>query len=147
MEFLQLVSQIFGYLLPIIGTIALIILMVVGVKATKLIKRVENSLTNVDAIVSTANDTIGNLNKTIETANKYVDDFGVTAKTINNVSMTVEAVRFTLEQMVKKFIARWTKEYEQIKNMILSFLEKIENKDRIIADERKESNNTTESEE
>ncbi|MDI9540132.1 MAG: hypothetical protein QM204_01465 [Bacillota bacterium] len=147
MEFLQLVAQIFGYILPVAGTLALIILIVVGIKVAKLIKKVENSLTNVDTVVSSANNAIGNLNKTIDMANKYVDDFGVTAKTVNNVSMSIEAVRYTLEQMIKKFIARWTKEYEQIKNLILSFLEKAENKTKEVVSNEEVNVSQTESEE
>ncbi len=140
MEFLQLVSQIFGYILPVLGTVALIILIILGIKVTKLIKKVEESLTNVDA-------TVGNLNKTIEMANKYVEDFGVTAKTVNNVSMSVEAVRYTLEQMIKKLIARWTKEYEQIKSLVLSFLERAEEKVAAAKNKKNEDANQAESEE
>ncbi|MGI6509175.1 MAG: hypothetical protein ACOX1L_01140 [Erysipelotrichaceae bacterium] len=147
MEFLQLISQVFGYILPVAGVIALIILIVLLLRVTKLIQKVDNSLTNVDSVVSSANNAIGNLNKTIEMANKYVDDFGVTSKTVNNVSMSIEAVRYTLEQMIKKFIARWTKEYEQIKSLILSFLERAEGKDEEVVSEKKEDVSQKESEE
>lgn len=147
MEFLQLISQVFGYILPVAGVIALIILIVLLLRVTKLIQKVDNSLTNVDSVVSSANNAIGNLNKTIEMANKYVDDFGVTSKTVNNVSMSIEAVRYTLEQMIKKFIARWTKEYEQIKNLILSFLEKAENKTKEVVSNEEVNVSQTESEE
>ncbi|MGI6608335.1 MAG: hypothetical protein ACOX1F_05070 [Erysipelotrichaceae bacterium] len=147
MEFLQSVSQFFEYLLPILGTIAFIFLIIVAVKAIKLIKNVNNSLTSVDTVMSNANTVIENLNKTIEMANKYVDDFGVTAKTVNNVSMSIEAVRYTLEQVIKKIVTRWTKEYEQIKKLILSFLEKAESKVIEVANKKKEDAEQAESEE
>ena len=139
MEFLQIVSQIFGYLLPVLGTAVLIILIIVGLRALKLIQKVENSLTNIDTVVSNANNTLGNLNKTIEMANKYVVDFSVTSKTVNNVSMSIEAVRYALEQMIIKLIVKWTKEYEKIKNLIFSFFEKTENKIEEVASKKKEN--------
>ncbi len=147
MEFLQLLGQIFGYILPFAGTIALVILSVVGLKAVKLIKRVESTLTNVDATVTNANNAIDGLNKTIEMTNKYVEDFGVTSKTVNNVSMSVEAVRYSLEKTVKKIIVGWTREYELIKNLTLSFLDKVEKKVKESAGKKTKISDQKESEE
>ena len=88
----------------------------------------DQTVDSVKVTVDSATSTISSLNDTLSVVNGYFKELNTTVKTVNNVSMTVEAVRAACERIVLKAIDKWSKEYQQFKSMVLSMLEKLDNK-------------------
>lgn len=110
METLASISQVFLYLLPIVGVIALGFLISVLIKMGGIMK-------NVNVTVTGVNDAVG-------TTNGYLKELNTTVKTVNNMAMSVEAVRATTERAVKKAAKTASKQYDQVKTAVSDILEK-----------------------
>ena len=117
MESLANISQIFGYILPIVGVCVLIALIVLLINVIKIVK-------GLNVTVGKANITVDGVNEAVATTNGYLKDLNTTVKTVNNMAMSVEAVRATTERAVKRSTAAWSKQYNQVKGYVLDFLEK-----------------------
>ena len=104
MDILTKVSEVCGYLLPILGVILLVVLIVLVSKILKTLKKAD------EAIVITKG---------------YLQELDTTVKTINNVSMSVEAVRSTMTRVITKFVNKCSKNYDEIKAAVMNLLEKI----------------------
>ncbi|MBQ9037271.1 MAG: hypothetical protein IJJ19_01530 [Erysipelotrichaceae bacterium] len=117
MESLASISQVFSYLLPILAVIALIVLIVVMINVIKVVKGVNVTVTKANPIVDGVNDAV-------TTANGYLKEFDTTVKAVNNMAMSVEAVRATTSRVVKNSADKWTKQYNQVKQWVLDALEK-----------------------
>ncbi len=114
MDILATISNVFKYLLPIVGVAVLVALLILLVKVLSILKKVTNI--------------VESLNSTMNKVDGYVGDFNVTVKTINNISMSIEAVRVTLEHLVKKAFEAWQKEFDTVKSMVTTLLEKLDKK-------------------
>ena len=124
MDTLANISKVFQYILPIIAVVALVALVVLLVKAIGIVK-------GLNVTVTKANTTVDGVNEVVGTANGYLKDFDVTVKAVNNMAMSVEAVRATTERAVKKTASSFTKEYDQVKGWVTTFLdEKLPKKDK-----------------
>ena len=128
MESFESISKIFGYLLPIVGVICVIVLIVVLINVNKIIK-------NLTVTVTKANTTVDGVNEAVTTANGYLKDFDVTVKAVNNVAMSVEAVRATTERVVKRSADKVNKQYTQVKTWVTDFLEKKDSQGRTTAEQ------------
>ena len=117
MNTLEMIGKIFGYILPIVGVIAVIILIVVLLKVAKILNGFGGTVKKVDITVDGVNEAIG-------TTNGYLKEFNTTVKAVNNMSMSVEAVRATTERVVKKTAKEWNKQYDQVKGWVTDMLEK-----------------------
>ncbi len=124
MNTLAQISQFFQYILPVAAVIALAALVV-------LLIRVINVVKNLTVIVTKTNTTMDGVNEAVGITNNYLKDMNVTVKAVNNMAMSVEAVRATTERAVKKTAKTWNKEYEQVKGWVTNFLEeKLPKKDK-----------------
>lgn len=110
MDALANISQIFAYLLPILGAIALCLLIVLLVKMVGILKNM--------------NITVTGVNTAVDTTNGYLKELDTTVKSVNNMAMSVEAVRATTERAVKKTAKKWSKQYDQVKSAVTDVLEK-----------------------
>ncbi|MBQ1521204.1 MAG: hypothetical protein IIZ74_00390 [Erysipelotrichaceae bacterium] len=110
METLANISQVFMYLLPIAGVITL------GFLISVLIK-MRGIMNNVNITVTGVNDAVG-------TTNGYLKELNTTVKSVNNMAMSVEAVRATTERAVKKAAKTASKQYDQVKTAVTEILEK-----------------------
>ena len=110
MDSLANISQIFAYLLPILGAIALCLLIVLLVKMVGILKNM--------------NITVNGVNTAVDTTNGYLKELDTTVKSVNNMAMSVEAVRATTERAVKKTAKKWSKQYDQVKSAVTEVLEK-----------------------
>ena len=126
MENLEKISRVFGYLLPVLGVVALIILIIVLVKVNK--------------IISGLGTTIGSANQSLDLVKGYLGEFNTTVRAVNNMSMSVESVRVTLTSRISKAIKKWAEEYEAIRNMLTSILNSITKKENevTIVEQKKE---------
>ena len=139
METLEMIGKIFGYILPVVGVIAVIALIVVLIKVIKILSGLGPTVKKVDITVEGVNEAIG-------TTNGYLKDLNTTVKAVNNMSMSVEAVRATTERVVKKTAKEWNKQYDQVKGWVTDVLERHDAKKKELAaakapqnkDERKE---------
>ena len=127
MNTMESISQVFGYILPIIAVIALIVLIVLLLNVNKVIKGLNVTITK-------ANTTVDGVNEAVATTNGYLKDFDVTVKTVNNVAMSVEAVRATTERVVKKSADSVSRQYNQVKGAVTEFLEKRDSKGKTAAE-------------
>ena len=140
METLEMIGKIFGYILPVVGVIAVIALIVMIVKIIKVLNGLGGTVKKVDITIEGVNEAIG-------TTNGYLKDLDTTVKAVNNMSMSIEAVRATTERAVKKTAKEWNKQYDQVKNWVTDVLEKRDAKKKETAakavsenkDERKEA--------
>ena len=119
MEGLASISQVFGYLLPIIGAVALIVLIVLLLNVNKMLK-------DVNVTVSKCNPVVDGVNDAVATTNGYLKDLKTTVVAVNNLSMSVEAVRATTERVVKNSASKINKQYDQVKEWVTDALEKRE---------------------
>ena len=103
------VSNFFRNLLPILAVVAILALIVLLIHLISVMRKVKITVTGV--------------NEAIGTTNGYLKDFEVTVKTVNNMAMSVEAVRATAERAVKKTAKTWTREYDTVKAWVTDFLE------------------------
>ena len=110
METLASVSQVFLYLLPIVGVITLCFLISVLIK-------MRGIMNNVNVTVTGVNDAVG-------TTNGYLKELNTTVKSVNNMAMSVEAVRATTERAVKKAAKTASKQYDQVKTAVGEIIEK-----------------------
>ena len=117
METLELIGKIFSYILPVVGVIAVIALIVMLIKIIKILNGFGGTVKKVDVTVEGVNEAIG-------TTNGYLKELNTTVKAVNNMSMTVEAVRATTERAVKKTAKEWNKQYDQVKAWVTDILEK-----------------------
>ncbi len=117
MEGLASISQLFSYLLPIIAVIALVVLIIVLLNVIKVVKGLNITVTKANPIVDGVNDAV-------TTANGYLKEFDTTVKAVNNMAMSVEAVRATTSRVVKNSADKWNKQYTQVKQWVLEALEK-----------------------
>ncbi len=115
MQALVSISNVFSAILPILGVAALIALIIVLIKLIQLLTKVSKTMEKVDS--------------TVEIVKGYTADMNVTVKTVNNVAFSVEAVRVSLERMIKSIAANWTKQFEQIKAQINAILDRLDKKD------------------
>ncbi|MBR0385117.1 MAG: hypothetical protein IJI05_01050 [Erysipelotrichaceae bacterium] len=121
MDNLVKISEIFGYVLPIIGAVALIVLIIVLLTLRKTLK-------NVNITVSKANVTVDGVNEAVGTTTGYLKELKPTVMAVNNMAMSVEAVRATTERVVKRSVKKISKQYNQVKTMVSDMLEKGEQK-------------------
>ena len=119
MEGLASISQVFGYLLPIIGVVALIALIVLLINVINITKDLKVTVTK-------ANPIVDGVNEAVTTTNGYLKEFNTTVKAVNNMSMSVEAVRATTERVVKNSAKQFNKQYAQVKEWVTDALEKRE---------------------
>ena len=112
MEGLASISQVFGYLLPIIGVVALIALIILLINVINITKDLKVTVTK-------ANPIVDGVNEAVTTTNGYLKEF-------NNMSMSVEAVRATTERVVKNSAKQFNKQYAQVKEWVTDALEKRE---------------------
>lgn len=89
-EFLSAVAQFFGYILPVVGVIALVYLALLFKKLIETLKAVDKTLTIVDSQVQKLDqplETVANVSKTVDDANTKVREMAVsTSKSIVNNS-------------------------------------------------------------
>ena len=111
MDSLATISQVFTYLLPVVGVVVLVILADALIKILKLIK-------NLDV-------TVNGLNTTVDTTNGYLKELDVTVNSVNNLAMSVEAVRATTERAVKKTAKKWSKQYDRVNSAVSDVLERV----------------------
>ena len=104
-------GKLLRLILPVIGVAVLIALLVLIIKIVK--------------IVNGLKTTVSEANKAIGTVGGYLTELNTTVKTVNNVSMSVESVRFTASKLISKAIDSWNKEYESIKTLLTALLEKL----------------------
>lgn len=110
MDSLETISKVFLYLLPIFGVIVLAVLAVLLIRLLGLLKNV--------------NITVNGVNSAVDTTNGYLKELDTTVKSVNNMAMSVEAVRATTERAVKKTAKKWSKQYDQVKAAVTDALEK-----------------------
>ena len=110
MDSLATISQVFMYLLPVFGVIVLAALAVLLVKMLGILKNV--------------NITVTGVNTAVDTTNGYLKELDTTVKSVNNMAMSVEAVRATTERAVKKTAKKWSKQYDTVKAAVTDALEK-----------------------
>lgn len=136
MDSFESVSKFFSNILPIVGVLAIVALIVLLIHLIGVLRKVKI--------------TVNGVNEAVGTANGYLKDFNVTVKTVNNMAMSVEAVRATAERAVKKTAKTWTKEYDNVKTWVTDFLENklprknkaekaVVQEERVPAEEKKET--------
>ena len=79
-EFLSAVAQFFGYILPVVGVIALVYLALLFKKLIETLKAVDKTLTIVDSQVQKLDqplETVANVSKTVDDANTKVREMAV----------------------------------------------------------------------
>lgn len=112
---LEEISKYASILLPIFGLILVIILIVVAIRFSALITKLNSTVTNVDEVVGTTKN--------------YLVELKTTVNTMNNVSMTVEAVRVSLSKLFKKFYRKAMTNYEDIKEFFNKLVAKVDQPD------------------
>ncbi len=118
------ISSFVQQILPFLIAIVLIVLIVMIIRISLLVKRLNATVSKADAILDTANSTIAEAQNTIKTANGYMDELKTTVHTVVNVSTSVEAVRATAEDLVKKGVNSFSRGYESTKKVINKYLPK-----------------------
>lgn len=124
-EILEIVREYSVKLLPVFALIALLVLIIVMIRLSSLMKRLKITVTGV--------------NKAVDTTNTYLGEMDVTVKAVNNLAMSVEAVRFTTEKAVKKSAAEWNKTYHKVKDWVTEALEEADAKKKAKAVAEKQS--------
>jgi len=118
------ISRYFNLALPILGTAALIVLVILIIRLSNLIKRLRTTIDKVDATIDSANGTLNDAQKTVGTVNTYLGEMKTAVNTIVNVSMSVEAVRATASGLVKKGMEQWRKGYDTAKDVMTKMIKK-----------------------
>ena len=107
---LEDISSYASLLLPIFAAIVLVLLIILVLRILSFISRVDKTVMNVDEI--------------LDVSKEYLVDLKTTVHAVNNVSMSVEAVRVTLERMIKKYYRKAVTEVAEVKAWIKEFMEK-----------------------
>ncbi len=107
---LEDISSYASLLLPVFAGILLVLLIILVLRILSFISRVDKTVINIDEI--------------LDVSKEYLGDLKTTVHTINNVSMSVEAVRVTLERMIKKYYRKAVTEVAEVKAWIKQFMEK-----------------------
>lgn len=109
---LEEISKYASILLPVFALILVVILIIVAIKASVLITKLNSTVTNVDEV--------------IHTTKNYLVELKTTVNTMNNVSMTVEACRVALQKLFRKMYRKAMTNYEDIKEFINKLVAKVE---------------------
>ncbi|MBR0136784.1 MAG: hypothetical protein IJM15_00010 [Erysipelotrichaceae bacterium] len=76
------------------------------------------------SFISRIDKAVINLDEILDVVKVYVIDLKTTIHAINNVSMSVEAIRVTLDRFIKKYYRKAVTEVEEVKAWIKEFMEK-----------------------
>ena len=107
---LEDISSYASLLLPIFAAIVLVLLIILILRILSFISRIDKAVINLDEI--------------LDVVKVYVIDLKTTIHAINNVSMSVEAIRVTLDRFIKKYYRKAVTEVEEVKAWIKEFMEK-----------------------
>lgn len=117
---LEDISSYASTLLPIFAGVLLILLIILVARLLAFMSRVSRTVDNVEDI--------------LQVSKNYLIDIRTTISAVNNVSMSVEAIRVTIERLFKKYYRKAVTEVEEVKAWVR----------KLMADSEKEENATTE---
>lgn len=106
-DVVALISRYFGYLLPILGCVILIVLIVVLLDVRKILKKVPASVDKVDDILANVDKSVDKLQAPLDMA--------------IHVSKSVDDVNTALNSSVVFIAKSFIHNYEWLKDLLLSF--------------------------
>ena len=112
---LEEISKYASILLPIFALILVIILIVVAIRFSLFLTKLNSTVTSVDDVVNTTKN--------------YLVELKTTVNTMNNVSMTVEAVRVSVSRLFKKMYRKAMSNYEDIKEIFNNLVARFDNQE------------------